>query len=92
MARKAPEVSLNEDEREALEGLTRRRKTAQALATRARIVLMCAKGMRNKEVAGQLGVDQATVGKWRRRFVERGVEWLHDAQRPGVLIVSHGVV
>jgi hypothetical protein len=51
MARKAPEVSLNEDEREALEGLTRRRKTAQALATRARIVLMCAEGAPNLHVS-----------------------------------------
>jgi transposase len=84
MARKAPEVSLNEEQRRALEMMTRRRKTAQALATRARIVLVCAEGTRNKEVAARLGVDQATVGKWRRRFIERGVEGLHDEPRPGV--------
>jgi transposase len=84
MARKAPDVSLSEEQRQALEVMTRRRKTAQALATRARIVLMCADGARNKDLAARLGVDQATVGKWRRRFIERGVEGLHDEPRPGV--------
>jgi len=83
MARRAPEVELSEDQRRALVALTRRRTTAQALATRARIVLTCATGAQNKQVAAQLGVDQATVGKWRRRFIERGVDGLYDEPKPG---------
>lgn len=84
MARRAPEVELGEDQRQALVALTRRRTTAQALAMRARIVLACATGAQNKQVATALGVDQATVGKWRRRFIARGVDGLYDEPKPGV--------
>jgi transposase len=62
-----------------------RRKTAQALALRARIVLACAEEGQptNGEVAGRLGVNQATVGKWRRRFVAERLDGLFDDPRPG---------
>ena len=65
------------------EGYTRRRKTAQALALRARIVLGCSAGLSNKAVAAREGVTAQTVGKWRRRFVERGLDGLLDEPRPG---------
>jgi transposase len=76
-------LTLSDDERAELKSLTMRRKTAQALALRARIVLACAEGGQNKEVAAALGLDRATVGKWRRRFVERRVDGLHDEPRSG---------
>ena len=63
--------------------MTNRRKTAQALATRARIVLACAKGGTNAAVAANLGVNQNTVGRWRRRFVEHRLDGLFDEPRPG---------
>jgi len=37
----------------------------------------------NKEVAASLGLDDVTVGKWRRRFVERRMEGLYDEPRSG---------
>jgi transposase len=67
-----------------VEGYTKRRKTAQALALRARIVLGCAAGVSNKAVAGRERVTAQTVGKWRRRFVERGLDGPLDEPRPGV--------
>jgi len=70
-------------ERARLEEWTRRRTTAQALALRARIVLACAQGKDNVDVAEQLGVTHQTVGKWRRRFIERRLEGLLDEPRPG---------
>ena len=76
-------LTLSDDERAELKSLTMRRKTAQALALRARIVLTCAEGGQNKEVAAKLGLDRSTVGKWRRRFVERRVDGLHDEPRSG---------
>ena len=56
----------------------------EALALRCRIVLECAKGQTNLVVAERLHVTRATVGKWRRRFVERRLDGLHDEPRPGV--------
>jgi transposase len=82
MAVLAP-LTLSDDERAELKSLTMRRKTAQALALRARIVLACAEGGENKDVAAKLGLDRATVGKWRRRYVERRVDGLYDEPRSG---------
>jgi transposase len=80
--RLAPLV-LSGEERAELKGLASRRKTAQALAMRARIVLACAEGSQNKDVATKLGVDQVTVGKWRRRFSLHRVDGLCDEPRSG---------
>jgi len=77
------QLVLSEPERVQLEALTMRRKTAQALALRARIVLGCAEGMDNKAVAARQRVTQQTVSKWRSRFVEHRLDGLLDAPRPG---------
>jgi transposase len=74
---------LSEDEWSALKSLVARRKTAQALATRARIILACAEGKQNLDVAADLGLDKTTVGKWRRRFVESRLDGLRDEPRSG---------
>jgi transposase len=77
-------ITLSQADRATLEGWTRRRKTAQALAMRARIVLACAEpGATNGRVAGRLGVSRPTVATWRRRFAERGPDGLLDEPRPG---------
>jgi transposase len=54
------------------------------LATlRSKIVLACANGLDNKQVAATLGVVSATVGKWRRRFVDKRLDGLLDEPRAG---------
>jgi hypothetical protein len=83
MARQLAALILSDGERTELMALAGRRKTAQALALRARIVLACAQGSQNKEVAAKLGVVEVTVGKWRRRFVAQRLEGLRDEPRPG---------
>jgi transposase len=77
------ELVVTDDERITLERLATRRKSAQAIALRARIVLACATGVSNREAARHLGVGEATVGKWRRRFVAKGLNGLFDEDRPG---------
>ncbi len=76
-------MELTDDERMQLERWARRRKSAQALALRSRIVLACASGLTNKEVAAREGVSQPTVGKWRARFVAFRLDGLDDDPRPG---------
>jgi transposase len=78
-----PRVELTAAERETLEGWVRRSTTAQGLAQRARIVLECAEGRINLEVADRLDVARVTVGKWRSRFLEHRLDGLLDEPRPG---------
>ena len=74
---------LSDDERRVLEGWARRRKTAQALALRSRIILACAEGAGVSAVATELRVSRTTAGKWRSRFLEARLEGLSDEPRPG---------
>ena len=77
-------IVLSEADRGRLQGWVRRRKTGQALATRARVVLACAEsGSTNGGVAAALGVSRPTVALWRRRFAARGLDGLLDEPRPG---------
>lgn len=81
--RPIPPLELKEQERETLQNWARRPKSAQALAQRARMILLCAEGNTNTQVAGKLDLRNQTVGKWRQRFVDRRLDGLLDEPRPG---------
>jgi transposase len=74
---------LSEDERQMLLTWSKRPTSAQRLALRARIVLACAEGRSNTEVAAVLKITLPTVGKWRQRFLEDRLDGLTDEPRPG---------
>jgi transposase len=83
IGRPVPPIILTEDERLKLEELSRRRKTSQGMALRARIILACAQGLTNSQTARQLKISMPTVGKWRSRFATDRLAGLADAPRPG---------
>ncbi|WP_392869997.1 IS630 family transposase [Streptomyces sp. LN499] len=83
MGRPKAELTLSDEERAALEGWVRRGSTPQAWAMRCRIILACAEGISNKDVAAQLGSTPQAVGRWRSRFVQYRIAGLGDMPRPG---------
>ena len=79
----AVEIVLSEEERAQLESWARRRRSAQGIADRSRIVLAAAEGLRNTEIAERLGVHRTVVTRWRNRFAEKRLDGLIDEPRPG---------
>src|SRR6202521_5791715 len=76
-------LTLSSEHREQLQSWSRRAKTAQALAMRSRIVLLAADGLGNTEIARRQECSLPTAGKWRQRFLDRGLDGLLDEPRPG---------
>lgn len=74
---------VTDDERAALDRLTTRGRVNRALAFRARLVLACATGVTDTVVARRYRTTNATVGKWRTRFIVRRLEGLYDEPRVG---------
>lgn len=83
MGRRKATLELSAEERKELSRWTRRRSIGAAAKLRAQIVLRCASGLDNQDVAEELGVSRLTVGKWRRRFVEHRLDGLQDEGRSG---------
>jgi len=75
-------LHITPEERERLESLAHRSRTAPTLARRARILLACQEHD-SKTVARQLRCSPTTVGKWRTRFLKQRLDGLYDEPRPG---------
>ena len=83
IGRPKAELVLSEDESVQLSGLARSRSLSHGLVARAKVILWSAEGVSNSEIADRLQWTKATVGKWRRRFLQRRVQGLYDELRPG---------
>jgi len=81
--RPKPILTLTADERTQLRSLAGSRTLPHALVARARLVLWSADGQSNTQIARRLRWTNATVGKWRQRFVQHRLPGLYDELRPG---------
>lgn len=84
MPRSSPfPVDLTEREREILESRARQYTLPYRDVIRAKLVLLAAEGLENKEIAEQLGMTRPAVSKWRKRFHRERLAGLEDRPRGG---------
>ena len=76
-------MTLSETARQDLEILAKSRSMPHALVQRAQIVLLAAAGETNSAIAQKIGLSKPTVGLWRKRYIDYGLEGLHDELKPG---------
>lgn len=81
--RPMPPLVLSKQELQQLQTLASSRTLPYSIVQRAQIVLACGAGESNTAIAKRMGLTGMTVGKWRRRYRELGLEGLHDERRPG---------
>jgi len=91
--KKAPTIVLTSGDHQRLIRLESGRTTPVRVAERAGIILRSARGMLNQDIAAELGVAKGTVGCWRQRFVEGGVEAIlkdlpRGGRRPNALLTQ----
>jgi len=83
MSRHAPVVNPTKTDFEALLALANSRSAELRQVERAKIILACSENKQDKQVAADLGVSIPTVSKWRKRFLQKGMAGLQDAERSG---------
>ncbi len=83
MGRPAATITLTPTAEDELQSFARSRSLPSALVQRARVVLACAKGKDNQDIATQMNITTATVSKWRNRFARQGLMGLYDQPRSG---------
>src|SRR5208282_1607352 len=74
---------LNPDERQQLQSVACSRALPHGLVQRAQIVVLAADGLSNTAIARRLHLSLPTVGIWRQRYLQAGLQGLHDELRPG---------
>jgi len=70
----APTISLTDEEMAELTKLSRSGRTSVRLAQRARIIVLAAQGLQNKDIAEQLGIGRVQVARWRERYLQAGIQ------------------
>ena len=76
-------LELTDETRQQLASYRNSRSLPHGLVRRAEIILLAADGWPNTAISATLGLSAVTIGKWRKRFLESGIEGLYDEWRPG---------
>ena len=71
-------IILSDEEREQLSAIVNSRSLPHGLVRRARIILLAAEGISNNTIGERVGVSHQTVCQWRQRYLQQGLEGLHD--------------
>lgn len=77
------ELVVTAEQKAELRRLVASGKTPQAIARRARIILLCDEGLTFTEAGQRVGVTLQNVAIWRNRFIDYGIDGLNDANRRG---------
>jgi putative transposase len=83
VGRAMPPLVLSNDEVQQLQSVANSRSLPYWIVQRSQIVLACAAGETNTAISKPMGLTAMTVGKWRKRYLDLGLEGLHDELRPG---------
>src|SRR3982751_2135139 len=70
MPGKAAKVRVSERQWAVLQELSRSRTAAKGIVQRASILVLGAQGLRNEQIAAEVGLIRRQVGTWRRRWRE----------------------
>ena len=76
-------IRLDGQGEDQLRSMARSWSQPHGMVERARVVLACAEGESHVAIGSRLGISKMTVGKWRRRYLEQGIEDLEEEERPG---------
>ena len=83
LGRPVPPVLLESGVKAQLQAMAGSRSLPHGLVRRSQIVLMAAEGIPNTAIAQRVGLSNAMVGVWRKRFLSQGVMGLYDEPKPG---------
>jgi Homeodomain-like domain len=78
--RAARPIVLSQIQSEILEGIVRQRHCPQAIALRARVVLLAGQGVENMRIARQLACHRDLARRWRGRFADAQERWAGQSQ------------
>ena len=76
-------IELSPEERECLEHTARSYTSAYCEVVRAKIVLLAAEGLENKQIGERVDLPRQVVSKWRKRFFDERMAGLQDRPRRG---------
>lgn len=84
MPRNSPfPIVLSTDEELYLQQVARQYTSPYCDVVRAKVVLLAAQGMQNKEIGERLDLPRQIVSKWRKRFFEERLAGIEDRPRRG---------